>query len=142
MVTASCAPSEIPLTVGSSLNTTVKHNHHVALFDVCGGLCPGGQIVVANNTSLLIYSNQIIDGQIDLNNATGQTSGFEIANQNTDVTITNNIIANNLGTGIGPDPGSTGTNFIISGNKIYNNGVNVGLGSSTGIQEAGDCFKP
>src|ERR1700719_838785 len=22
---------------------TLKHNHHVALFDVCGGLCPGGQ---------------------------------------------------------------------------------------------------
>ena len=121
---------------------TLKHNHHVALFDVCGGLCPGGQIAMANNTSLLIYSNQIIDGQIDLNNATGQTSGIEIANQNTNVTITNNIIANNLGTGIGPDPGSTGTDFIISGNKIYNNGVNVDLGSSTGIQEVGDCFTP
>ena len=93
-----------------------------------------------NNTSLLIYSNQIIDGQIDLNNATGQTGGIEIANQNTDVTITNNIIAKNLGVGIGPDPGATGTNFIISGNKIYNNGVNVDLGDSTGIQESGDCL--
>jgi parallel beta helix pectate lyase-like protein len=119
---------------------TLKHNHHVALFDVCGGLCPGGQIDMLNNTSLLIYSNQIIDGQIDLNNATGQTSGIEIANQNTDVTITNNVIANNLGTGIGPDPGATGTNFIISNNKIYNNGVNVDLAGSTGIQESGDCF--
>lgn len=97
---------------------------------------------MANNTSLLIYSNQIIDGHIDLNNATGQTSGFEIANQNTDVTITNNIIANNLGTGIGPNPGSTGTNFIISGNKIYNNGVNVAGLAGTGIQELGDCFTP
>jgi len=93
-----------------------------------------------NNTSLLIYSNQIIDGQIDLNNATGQTGGIEIANQNTDVTITNNIIAKNLGVGIGPVPGATGTNFIISGNKIYNNGVNVDLGDSTGIQESGDCL--
>jgi len=119
---------------------TLKHNHHVALFDVCGGLCPGGQIDMLNNTSLLIYSNRIIDGQIDLNNANGQTGGIEIANQNTDVTITNNIIANNLGVGIGTDPGATGTNFIISGNKVYNNGINVGLFDSTGIQESGDCF--
>jgi hypothetical protein len=95
-----------------------------------------------NNTSLLIYSNKIINGQIDLNNATGQTGGIEIANQNTNVTITNNIIASNLGVGIGPDPGAIGTNFIISGNKIYNNGLNVDLGGSTGIQEAGDCFTP
>lgn len=65
---------------------TLKHNHRVALFDVCGGLCPGGQIDMLDDTSLVIYSNQIIDGQIDLNNATGQTCGIEIANQNTDVT--------------------------------------------------------
>ena len=126
-------------------NTTIKgntlqHNHHVALFDVCGGLCPGGQIDMLNNTSLQIYSNQIIDGQIDLNNATGQTDGIEIANQNTDVTITNNIIANNLGWGVGADPGATGTNFVITGNKIYNNGVNLYGLAGTGIQELGDCF--
>jgi hypothetical protein len=119
---------------------TLKHNQYVAVFDTCGGGCAGGQIDMLNNTSLLIYSNQIIDGQIDLNNATGQTGGIEIAYQNADVTITNNEIANNLGNGIGPDPGATGTNFVISGNKIYNNGVNVELSGSTGIQEAGDCF--
>lgn len=125
----------------ASINgNTLKHNHRVALFDVCGGLCPGGQIDMLNNTSLLIYSNQIIDGQIDLNDATGQTCGIEIANQNTNITITNNIIANNLGVGIAPDPGTTGTNFIVSGNKIYNNGANVGVLTGTGIQESGDCF--
>jgi parallel beta-helix repeat protein len=121
---------------------TLKHNHHVALFNVCGGLCPGGQIDMLNNTSLLIYSNQIIDGRIDLNNANGQTSGIEIANQNTDITITNNIIANNLGVGIGPDPGSTGTNFVITGNKIYNNSTNVNLFYGTGFQVFGNCFTP
>jgi hypothetical protein len=121
---------------------TLKHNHHVALFNVCGGLCPGGQIDMLNNTSLLIYSNQIIDGQIDLNNATGQTDGIEIANQNTGVTITNNIIANNLGWGVGADPGATGTNFRITGNKIYNNGTSFFGLSSAGIQESGDCFTP
>jgi hypothetical protein len=127
----------------ASINgNTLKHNHRVALFDVCGGPCPGGQIDMLNNTGLLIYSNQIIDGQIDLNNATGQTGGIEIANQNTDVMITNNIIANNLGGAIEGDPGTTGTNFWISGNKIYNNGGTVEGISGTGIQEAGDCFTP
>jgi parallel beta-helix repeat protein len=119
---------------------TLQHNHHVALFDVCNGLCPGGQIEMLNNSSLQIYSNQIINGQIDLNNATGQTDGIEIANQNQDVTITNNKITNNLGAGIGADPGTTGSNFRITGSKIYNNGLNLYGLSGTGIQESGDCF--
>jgi len=119
---------------------TLKHNHHVALFDSCNGLCPGGQIDMLDNTSLQIYSNEIIDGQIDLNNATGQTDGIEIADPNEDITITNNEITNNLGAGIGSDPGTTGTNFQITGNKIYNNGTNLYGLSGTGIQELGDCF--
>ena len=76
---------------------TLQHNHHVALFNECNGLCPGGQIDMLDNSSLQIYSNQIINGQIDLNNATGQTDGIEIADPNQNVRITNNIIANNLG---------------------------------------------
>lgn len=119
---------------------TLKHNHHVALFDTCGGPCPGGQIDMVNNTSLLIYSNQIIDGRIDLNNTAGQTDGIEIGDPNEDVTITNNEITNNLGAGIGANPGTTGTNFQITGNKIYNNGTNFYGLSGTGIQELGDCF--
>jgi hypothetical protein len=93
-----------------------------------------------NNSSLQIDSNQIINGQIDLNNATGQTGGIEIANQNAGVMITNNEIANNLGAGIDADPGATGTNFQITGNSIYNNGVDLYGLSGTGIQESGDCF--
>jgi parallel beta-helix repeat protein len=119
---------------------TFKHNHHVALFNDCNGLCPGGQIDMLNNSSLRIYSNEIRDGQIDLNNATGQTDGIEIANQNTDVIIMNNEITNNLGAGIAPDPGTTGSNFRITGNKIYNNGTNLSPLTGTGIQESGDCF--
>ena len=121
---------------------TLQHNHHVALFDSCNGLCPGGQIDMLDNSSLQIYSNEIIDGQIDLNNATGQTDGIEIADPNEDVTITNNEITNNLGAGIGADLGTTGTNFRITGNKIYNNGTNLYGLASTGIQELGDCFTP
>jgi parallel beta-helix repeat protein len=119
---------------------TLRHNHHVALFNSCNGLCPGGQIDMLDNSSLQIYSNQIINGQIDLKNATGQTDGIEIADPNQDVTITNNIIANNLGWGVGADPGATGTNFRITGNKIYNNGTNLYGLSGAGIQESGDCF--
>jgi len=121
---------------------TLKHNHHVALFNSCNGLCPGGQIDMLDNSSLQIYSNQILDGQIDLNNATGQTDGIEIADPNQDVRITNNEIANNLGAGIGADPGTIGTNFQITGNKIYNNGSALYGLTGTGIEELGDCFTP
>jgi parallel beta-helix repeat protein len=60
-------------------DNTLQHNHHVALFNDCNGLCPGGQIDMLDNSSLQISSNEIRDGQIDLNNATGQTDGIEIA---------------------------------------------------------------
>jgi hypothetical protein len=118
---------------------TLKHNQYNTVFDTCGGGCAGGQIYMLNNSSLQISSNEIIDGQIDLNNATGQTDGIEISNQDTNVLITNNEIANNLGLGIQADPGTTGTNFLITGNKIYNNGGNLDV-LGTGIQESGDCF--
>ena len=95
-----------------------------------------------DNSSLQIYSNQIIDGQIDLNNATGQTDGIEIADPNQDVRITNNEIANNLGAGIGADPGTIGTNFQITANKIYNNGSALYGLTGTGLEELGDCFTP
>jgi parallel beta-helix repeat protein len=123
-------------------SNTLKHNHHVALFNVCGGPCPGGQIDMLDNSSLQIYSNEIRDGHIDLNNATGQTDGIEISEQNQDVLITNNEITNNLGGGILANPGVVGSNFVITGNKIYNNGVNLYQVPGAGIQEFGDCFSP
>jgi hypothetical protein len=121
---------------------TLQHNQYVALFQTCGGGCAGGQIDMLNNSALQIYSNEIINGQIDLNNATGQTDGIEIANQNANVLITNNEITNNLGGGIAGDPGTTGTNVLITGNNIYNNGTNLFELTGTGIQESGDCFTP
>jgi hypothetical protein len=121
---------------------TLQHNHHVALFNDCNGLCPGGQIDMLDNSSLQISSNEIRDGQIDLNNATGQTDGIEIADPNENVIITNNEITNNLGAGIAGDPGTTATNFQITDNKIYNNGTNLYGLSGTEIQELGDCFTP
>jgi len=121
---------------------TLKHNQYVALFQTCGGGCAGGQIDMLNNTSLQIYSNEIVDGQIDLNNATGQTWGIEIANPNVDVLITNNQFTNNVGAGIGADGGASGTNFVITGNQFSNNGTNLFGLSGTGIQESGDCLAP
>ncbi|MGB9430990.1 MAG: right-handed parallel beta-helix repeat-containing protein [Candidatus Acidiferrum sp.] len=125
---------------GTIKGNTLKHNQYLTVFDTCGGGCAGGQIYMLNANSMQIYSNQIIDGQIDLNNATGQTDGIEISNQNTNVLITNNEITNNLGGGIDADPGTSGTNFVITGNKINNNGANVNLVYATGVQEFGDCF--
>ena len=122
---------------------TLQHNQYVALFQTCDGGCAGGQIDMLNNSSLQIYSNEILDGDIDLNNATSQTVGIEIANQNANVLITNNAITSNLGGGIGADPDASGTNFLITGNDIYNNnGANVFGLYGTGIQESGDCFTP
>jgi Right handed beta helix region len=133
----------LSFTQNATINgNTLKHNQYFAVFDTCGGGCAGGQIDMLNNSSLQIYSNQIIDGQIDLDNATGQTDGIEIANQNTNVTITNNQITNNLGWGVGADGGATGTNFLVTGNDIYNNGINLFGLSGAGIQESGDCFTP
>ena len=121
-------------------NNTLKHNHRVALFNTCNGLCPGGQIDMLDNSSLQIYSNEIRDGLIDLNNATGQTDGIEIGEQDQDVTITNNEITNNLGAGILANVGTIGSNFLITGNKVYNNGINLYQLAGSGIQEVGDCF--
>jgi parallel beta-helix repeat protein len=121
---------------------TLQHNQYVALFQTCGGGCAGGQIDMLNNSALQIYSNEITDGQIDLNNATGQTWGIEFANQNGNVLITNNEITNNVGAGVGADGGATGTNFLITGNDIYSNGINLFGLTGTGIQESGDCFVP
>jgi len=121
---------------------TFQHDHHVALFNECNGLCPGGQLEMQDNSSLQIYSNQIINGHIDLNNANGQTDGIEIYDPNQDVRITNNLIANNLGAGILADVGTVGINFAITGNNIYSNGINLYGLSGTGIQELGDCFTP
>jgi parallel beta-helix repeat protein len=119
---------------------TLKHNHRVALFNTCNGLCPGNQLLIQNNSSLRIYSNEIRDGQIDLNNATGQAGGIETW-QGEDVIITNNEITHNLGPGISADSATIYTNVLITGNKIYDNGPPnlYGLGG-TGIQESGDCF--
>ncbi len=65
-----------------------------------------------------------------------------MANQNTNVLITNNAITNNVGAGVGADDGATGTNFLITGNNIYSNGTNLFGLTGTGIQESGDCFTP
>jgi len=114
----------------------------VSTCQASGAWAGGGQIDMPNSSSLEIYSNEIIDGQIDLNNATGQTWGIEIANQNTNVLITNNEVTNNVGAGIGADFGTTGTNFLITSNNIYNNDTNLFGLSGTGIRESGDCFTP
>jgi len=43
---------------------------------------------------------------------------------------------------VGADPGASGTDFLVTGNKIYGNGFNIAGLAGTGIQETGDCFKP
>ncbi len=93
-----------------------------------------------DNSYLQIDSNIVRDARIDLNNTSAQASGFEIASQNDNVSITNNDIAYNLGAGIGANPGAKGTNFVITGNNIHDNGLDLSGLPGTGIQEFGDCF--
>lgn len=58
------------------------------------------------------------------------------------MTITNNEITNNLGAGIGVNPGTVVSNFLITGNKIYDNGTNLYQVAGSSFQEIGDCFIP
>jgi hypothetical protein len=119
-------------------NNTLRHNHRVALFNVCNGLCSGGQIDILNNDRMRITSNQILDGRIDAGNARDQAWGIELDARQNDVLIENNEIANNGGAGIYATSSTVASNLRIVGNKLYGNGrVFVGLGMAA---LSGNCF--
>ena len=122
---------------------TFRHNHRVALFNACGGLCPGGQLDILVNNHFLIESNRILDGVIDLNNATGQVSGIEMDRELQNVTIRNNDIANNRAAGIGMNPGvSQPGKIVITGNNLFGNGVPFAGLENRPIEISSNCTQP
>ena len=123
-------------------HTTFDHDHRVALFNNCNGLCPGGELDIAANDHLRVESNQFLNAIIDLNNATGQAGGLEIQGDCQNTFVSNNEFAHIRGAGAAADPGVILTNFVISGNKLYDNGINFYGFDRTGAQIAGNCFTP
>ncbi len=121
--------------------STIRHNHRVALFNLCDGLCPGGQIDIVNNSHLTIASNEIVLGQIDLNNANGDVCGIEINDRQSDVLIDNNFIAYNKVTAITANPGAALSNFVVSRNKVVNNGLPFWFEGTQPVLTA-NCFTP
>ena len=122
---------------------TFRHNHRVALFNECDGLCPGGQLDILISNHLLIGSNRILDGVIDLNNATGQVGGIEMDRSLHDVTIRNNEIANNRGVGISVNPEASDlANIVITGNNLFGNGVPLSGFENRPIEVSNNCLSP
>ena len=104
-------------------NNILINNHRQALFNLCGGVngldpCPGGQLVLEPpSTQNLIISNNIIkDGSLDLG-----TTGIELAGNISDLTIQNNDIHHNTGSGIYLDAGTPISNIKILNNMLYDN---------------------
>ena len=94
--------------VGSSTirHNTLKHNHRLAIFSTpgCQGPCPGGQLFLTLANNILVESNLITDGVVEVPGISGQASGIEMDQGLRDITITHNEIANNAGTGIAANP--------------------------------------
>ena len=112
----------------SILNNTFFHNHKSAVFATrgCGGPCPGGQIYVGLATGTLIASNVIADGVIDAKNTKGDVGGIEIDSGAIDVSIQNNKIYNNAGSGVYVNPRATDIrNVVVGSNKLYGNGSSI-----------------
>ena len=117
------------------------HNHRLNLYNLCGPSktepCPGGQIIIAiNSSNVKIEANTVIDGKSDTNPTTLATVGIEIDNSNIHyVNISQNDIHNNMGWAINlnPDPVDV-DNILIEKNKLYENGLapfydNVDIGN-------------
>jgi len=119
---------------------TFRHNHRVALFEVCGGRCSGGQIDVLEDTNLSIDSNRIVDGVIDRDDAVAQAWGIEMNGNLRNVTIANNEIANNRGAGIVATLGAMNLeNVAVTRNRLYRNGVAFAGMEGTSIRVADNC---
>lgn len=113
-------------------NNSFIHNHRHIIFFVCGGddgACPGGQIDITSPTNNLIIEKNIIkDGRIDRYQDRGlHAAGVELNGDTNNVTIQNNLIQGNSGSGIALNAGSGNISFNIRNNVITGNGDGPGI---------------
>jgi hypothetical protein len=104
-------------------NSTFNHNHWVAVFDVCNGPCPGGQLDLQNvNAGTLNVINNVIENGTLSPAPILFTGGIELGVL-TNINISNNRITNNTGPAIYRDPAMSCdiTNFTFSSNVIEGN---------------------
>ena len=123
---SSISPVNDPTVI--SYNTFI-HNHHNAVFNVCGpsgnGPCSGGQFVIETKAdNVIVEGNLVTNGFID--DGTGVlTNGLEFAPSDiSNVILKNNTIINNTGWGVVLNSGGVNiSNITISGNYLFNNAI-------------------
>jgi hypothetical protein len=128
----------------SILNNTFFHNHRSAIFATgqCGGPCPGGQIYVSLATGTSIASNVIAGGVIDAKNTKGNVGGIEIDRGTSNLSIQNNEIHNNAGSGVYANPSATDIRSVVIGsNKLYGNGAPFRWLSENGVDTSRNCLQ-
>lgn len=90
-------------------NNFFYHNHSVPAYTVCGGTCPGGQLVIERNKHSVIEFNIIKDGNMDAYNSTQPndkkifTTGVETSDLLENILIRGNIITRNSGSAVYAD---------------------------------------
>lgn len=123
------------------LNTFVN-NHAKGAFSNCVYPCVGSQLKITGPTVNLVVSRNIVSGGRDtaFDIAGLYASGIEIGNNNVSrLSVFCNQVSGNRGSGIVEAPPFSKLSEInISGNKIWNNGLNLNIPVAT-IQKD-NCF--
>lgn len=97
-----------------------EHNHCDAVFNACGGPCPGGQLDIINASYLTIKENNIYDGIIDNYHELGLFScGIEL-NDGNHILIEGNTFWNNTGTDLYMNSGHKLTEVYVKKNSFDN----------------------
>lgn len=100
--------------------TVFTHNHRDAVYTVCSGPCPGGQLDLVFGDHYTVSDNTFRDGY--LHGYPGLfAAGIEMDGGRS-VLIANNRVFNNSGGGIYLNPGQTVTDATLSGNVFVTNG--------------------
>lgn len=134
-------------------NNFFYHNHSVPAYSVCGGTCPGGQLVIERNMHSLVEGNIIKDGNMDTYNATHPdkiyTTGMEFSDLLENIMVRGNIITNNSGAAVyadynGPTFKVKPETITFAQNEISANGHDEVSRNNqllfAGSLQSGNCF--